>query len=226
MANVTTRTARSSALIGALVVGALLLVGAVIGAIPRLTGILGDVWNGRADLLTGRVPQVPVDGTIPDVPAGVDYAGVLISADAPLVLSRTLQVIAASLDSLLLIGAGLLVVLLALRMLQSRPFAKLLAWGLGGVSVLAVAASTIAPQLEAWAVDVAVRELGYAVYDSSHDGSFKADGPDVIALSLWDPLWVLDRIDPALLLIGIALGTLGLLTAHGVRLQRDTDGLV
>lgn len=227
--NPAVRTARTTALVTALTIGALLLIGSLIGAIPAIAGILGDIWNGRVDLLTGRTPQIPVNGTIPPVDSDTGstvYNGVTISSDAPLALPRALQAIAATLNLLVVVGGSLLVVMLAVRMLRSRPFARLLAWGLGIVGVIMVTAAAIAPQLEAAAVDVAVRELGYAVYDNGHDGLFTADGADAIALPLWDPLWILDRVDITLLLIGIVIGLVGLLVAEGVRLQKDTEGLV
>lgn len=220
-------TARTTALITALIIGALLLVGSLIGAIPVISGILGDVWNGRADLLTGRSPQIPIDGTSGPVDSnGAAYNGVTISADAPMALPRALQAIAATLNVMAIAGGSLLVVLLALRMLRSRPFARLLSWGLGVVGVIAIAAAAVAPQLEAAAVGVAVRELGYAVYGDGHDGTFTADGPDAIALPLWDPLWILDRVDITLLLVGIVLGLVALLVAEGTRMQKDMEGLV
>ncbi|HTN55309.1 MAG TPA: hypothetical protein VLZ82_03935, partial [Microbacterium sp.] len=220
-------TLRATALTTALVVGALLLVGSLIGAIPVIAGILGDVWNGRADLLPGRSPQIPIDGSSAPVDSdGVAYNGVTISSDASLALPRALQAIAATLNVMAIAGGSLLVVLLALRMLRSRPFARLLSWGLGIVGLIAIAAAAIAPQLEVAAVDVAVRELGYAVAAEGHDGTFTADGPDAIALPLWDPLWMLDRVDITLLLIGIMLAVVALLVAEGTRMQKDTEGLV
>ncbi|QTV79126.1 hypothetical protein [Microbacterium sp. NIBRBAC000506063] len=89
-----------------------------------------------------------------------------------------------------------------------------------------IVAAAVAPQLEALAVDLAVRELGYAVYDAGHSGVFTPDGPDAIELPLWDWLWVLDRVDPTLLLLGVLIFVLGVLVADGTRLQRDTEGLV
>lgn len=223
----TNTTARTIALITALIIGALLLIGSLIGAIPVISGIFGDVWNGRADLLTGRSPQIPIDGTSGPVDSdGAAYHGVTISADAPLALPRALQTVAAILNIMAIAGGSLLVVLLAVRMLRSRPFARLLSWGLGVVGVIAIAAAAVAPQLEAAAVGVAVRELGYAVYGDGHDGTFTADGPDAIALSLWDPLWILDRVDITLLLIGIVLGLVALLVGEGTRMQKDMEGLV
>lgn len=222
MADAVARTARSATLVVALIVGAVLVIGSALGAIPALAGIFGDIWNGRADLLTGRAPAL---GGGSDA-AETNYAGVIISADAALATPRMLQAVAALLAIGLVVCGGLLLVLLSLRMLRSRPFARLLAWGLGVVGLLAVVVAAVAPQLEVLAVDLAVQELDLPLYDASHDGMFTADGADAIALALWDPLWILDRVDPALMLLGLVLGALGLLTAHGVRLQRETEGLI
>ncbi|MGO3233116.1 MAG: hypothetical protein ACTIKT_06570 [Microbacterium sp.] len=230
MMNATGQTARSAALVAALIVGALLLIGTLFGAAATIFGILGDTWNGRVDLITGSAPQVAVDGAPADAVAsetnGVTYSGALVTADAPLALPRALQVAAAALGALVMIGGGLLLVMLAVRMLRTRPFARILAWGLGLVGLVAILAATVAPQLEAAAVSIGIRDLGYALYDDAHDGSFVAGGPDALALPLWDPLWMLDRVDPVLLMVGITLGVLGFLVADAVRMQRDTEGLV
>lgn len=233
MMNSTGQAVRSTALIAALIVGALLVVGALFGATATITGILGDTWNGRVDLLTGSAPRVAVDGSLPDAGSdvaaeagGVTYSGALVTADAPLALPRALQVAAAALSALVIIGGGLLLVLLAVRMLRTRPFVRALAWGMGLVGLVAILAATVAPQLEAAAVDIGIRDLGYALYDGAHDGSFIAGGPDALALPLWDPLWIIDRVDPVLLMIGLTLGVLGFLVSDAVRMQRDTEGLV
>lgn len=221
---------RNTALIVAIVVGALLAAGALVGATTTVIGILADVWNGRADLLTGSAPRVAMNGAPADADgtevSGVTYAGALISADAPLPLPRALQTASAVLGALVMIGGGLLLVLLAVRMLRTRPFARVLAWGLGIVGLVAILAATVAPQLEAAAVDIGVRELGYAIYHDAHDGSFTVGGPDALALPLWDPLWIVDRVDPVLLIVGITLVVLGTLVTDALRLQRDTEGLV
>jgi len=221
---------RSTVLIFALAIGALLAVGGLFGAAASVIGILGDLWNGRVDLLTGSAPRVAIDGAPADAGAsetnGVTYSGALVTADAPLALPRALQAISAALGALVVISGGLLLVLLAVRMLHTRPFARVLTWGLGVVGLVAILAATVAPQLEAAAVAIGIRELGYAVYDDAHDGSFVAGGQDVLALPLWDPLWILDRVDPVLLMVGITLGVLGFLVADAVRMQRDVEGLV
>ncbi len=230
MMNTTGKTTRSAVLIVALIVGSLLGIGTLFGTAATIFGILADTWNGRVDLITGSAPQVAVDGTPADAGAsetnGVTYYGALVTADAPLALPRALQAISAALGALVMIGGGLLLVTLAVRMLRTRPFARILAWGLGLVGLFAILAATVAPQLEAAAVDIGIRDLGYALYDDTHDGSFVAGGPDALALPLWDPLWILDRVDPVLLMVGITLGVLGFLVADAVRMQRDTDGLV
>lgn len=219
------RAARSAALIVSLVIGGLILLGAVISAVPRIAGYFSDYWNGRAGLLTAREPQVPISGPSLEE-GGLSYAGVIIASDEDLLASRVLQAVAEGLGILVIVAASLLVVLLAVRLLGRRPFARLLSWGLGMVGILVIVAAAVAPQLEALSVDLAVNKLGYAVYDAAHSGVFTPDGPDAIELPLWDWLWVLDRVNPTLLLLGIVIFVLGLLVTDGIRLQRETEGLV
>lgn len=216
------RHLRRVALIIALVLGALILVGTVLTAIPRLSGFFTDYWNGRANLVTGSQPNLAG----PMGAGGADYAGVTIASDAALTVPRVLQAVSAGLGLLVIIAASALVVILALRMLRARPFARVLSWGLGIVGGLVVLLAAVAPQLEALAVDRAVTDLGYPVLDSAHDGVFTPGGPDVIQLNLWDSLWVLDRVEPTLMLLGVVLVILAFLVARGIRFQRDTEGLV
>lgn len=217
---------RTSALIAALVVGGALLVASIIGAVPTLSAYFGGFWTGRADLMTGRSPQIPVNGEVPTEPSGADYPGVLISSSEALSGPRTLQAIAAALAIVVVIAGSLLLVILAVKMLRGRSFARLLGWGLGGVGLLVVIASALAPQLEALAVDLGVQELGYRIYDPAADALMTVDSPDAVILSLWDFEWILDRMDPAGVLLGVIIAVLGLLIIDGTRLQRDTEGLV
>lgn len=218
------RTGRSGALIVALVLGGMLLLGSAISSIPRISGYFTGYWTGHSDLLTGREPSVGTAGSMSDVDR-VDYSGVVIVSDQALLLPRTLQAIAEGLGVLVIIAGGALAVTLAVRMLRGRPFVRMLAWGLGSVGVLTMLAGAIAPQLHAWAVDAGVRALGYEVHEGS-DGALTADGPELIVLPQWDALWVLDRVDVTLLLLGVIIAVVGLLVADGARLQRETDGLV
>lgn len=228
MSTTTSRTARSGALITSLALGALLLLGTAISAIPRIAGYFTGHWTGYGDLITGREPSIQISDAVP-APSevdGVDYSGVVIVSDQSLVMPRLLQASAEGLGILVILAGGALAIMLALRMLRGRPFARMLSWGLGAMGVLTVITGSVAPQLNAGAVDVAVRELGYAVYDSSPDGMLTPNGPEAIALPLWDPLWVIDRMDVTLLLLGVIISVVGLLVADGVRLQRDAEGLI
>lgn len=217
---------RTTALIAALVVGGGLLVASIIDAVPTLSAYFRDHWNGRADLMTGRSPQIPVGGEVPADPAGVAYPGVLLSSSEALTGPRALQAAAAALAILVVIAGSALLVLLAVRMLRGRSFARLLGWGLGALGLLVLIAAAVAPQLDAWAVDLAVQELGYRIYDPAVDAVMTADSPDAVILSLWDLEWILDRVDVPGLLFGVIIAILGLLVLDGTRLQRDTEGLV
>lgn len=226
MSNTAVRAGRSTALIAALVVGAVLFAAAIIGAIPALSGYFLDYWNGRADLMTGHVPQIPVGGEVPAEPGGANYSAVLISSAEALTGPRVLQAVAAALGILVVIGGSLLAVLLAVRMLRGRPFARLLSRGLGTLGALVMIAAAVAPQLNALAVDLAVQELGYRIYDPAADVTMTADGVESVVLSLWDLEWILDRVDLTGFLLGVIVGVVALLVADGTRLQRDTEGLV
>ncbi|GAA3905273.1 hypothetical protein [Microbacterium invictum] len=226
MSRTAVRAGRSTALIAALVVGAALLAAAIIGAIPTVSGYFLDYWNGRADLMTGHVPQIPVHGEVPAEPDDANYSGVLISSTEALTGPRMLQAIAAVLGILVVITGSLLAVLLAVRMLRGHSFTRLFSWGLGALGALVMIAAAVAPQLNALAVDIAVQELGYRIYDPAVDVTMTADGVESVILSLWDLEWILDRVDLTGFLLGVIIALLGLLVADGTRLQRDTEGLV
>lgn len=218
------RPVRRGALIVALAIGGLLLLGSAFSAVPRIVGYFTGYWNGHSDLLTGREPSVRTsDASEID---RVDYSGIVIVSDQALVLPRVLQALAEGLGILVIVAGGVLTIMLALRMLRGRPFARTLAWGLGVVGLLAIVAGAVAPQLQAWAVDAAVRELGYEVSGPDSGAVLTPGGPEVIVLPLWNPLWVLDRVDVTLLLLGVIIAIVGLLVADGLRLQRETEGLV
>jgi|GEM_PF-1157783 len=225
MTHTAARAGRTTALVAALVLGGALLVASVIGAVPTIAGFFLDYWNGRADLMTGRFPEIPRAGGMSQV-GGADYAGVLIASAEPLVGPRALQATATGLGVLVIIGGSLLAVLLATRMLAGRSFTRLLSWGLGALGLLVMLAAALAPQLQALAVDIAVQDLGYRIYDPAADAVMTADGPESVILSLWDPEWILDRVDVTLFLLGAVIAVLGLLVTDGTRLQRETEGLV
>src|SRR5690606_12659916 len=91
MSSTAVRTGRSAALIAALIVGALLFAASVIAAFPTLSGYFVDYWNGRVDLMTGHVPQIPVGGEVATEPGNANYSGVLISSAEALTGPRLLQ---------------------------------------------------------------------------------------------------------------------------------------
>lgn len=86
--------------------------------------------------------------------------------------------------------------------------------------------AVLAPQLDALAVDLAVQELGLGILDPEGDGMMTESSPELVILTLWDPIWTLARIDFTSLLLGAVISVMGFLVHDGVRLQRDTDGLV
>ena len=123
---------RTSALIAALVVGGALLVASIIGAVPTLSAYFGGFWTGRADLMTGRSPQIPVNGEVPTEPSGADYPGVLISSSEALSGPRTLQAIAAALAIVVVIAGSLLLAIMinVMFFMGFPPVAQYVAKGL------------------------------------------------------------------------------------------------
>lgn len=73
---------------------------------------------------------------------------------------------------------------------------------------------------------LAVQELGYRIFDPEVDTVTTESSPELVMLTLWDPLWTLARIDFTTLLLGAVTSVLGFLVHDGVRPQRDTAGLV
>ncbi len=92
--------------------------------------------------------------------------------------------------------------------------------------LFALGVSVSAPQFEAPAVDLAAQELGYRIFDFEVDTVMTESSPELVILTLWKPIWTLTRIEFTALLLGAAISVMGFLVHDGVRLQRDTAGLV
>lgn len=213
---------RTAAVAVALIVGSILLLLAVLGAVPNVASHFTGNWNGVADLVTPDVPFSETALTTKD--GGPAYSGVLISSPEPLVASRVLMATAAALGGLTAILGSLLIVVLAARLLMRRSFTRLARWGLVVLGVVVMLTAAIVPQLEVLSVDLAVQELGYPIA-ADGGGPTTPDSPDVISPGLWG-IWAVNRVDWTLFLLGGMLALLGFLVADGVRLQRDTEGLV
>ncbi|CAG7604658.1 hypothetical protein ACFPZL_03975 [Leucobacter soli] len=219
------RVGRSITAIIALAIGSLLLLGALVSAIPMMLSHFTDLWNGFADLSTARLPFEQDPNTL-DGESSAAYAGVLLTSGDPLTAPRLLQSAQTALTLLVVVAGSLAAILLAIRLLRRRPFARHLRWSLLVLGLLVMVLATVGPQLEALAVDIAAEDLGYAIYQRDGDGILTSTTPDSIMQNLWDPIWVVGRFDLILLLVGGMVAMFGFLLSDGERAQRETDGLV
>lgn len=216
---------RIAAAVVALVLGGLLLLATLAAAVPMILNHFTDLWNGFADLSTVALP-FGQDQNSPDPVTTASYAGVLLTSSEALALPRALLAWQSALTLLVLLTGGLMLVLVAVRLLRGRPFTRLLRWGMVVLGLLIVVFATVGPQLEALALDTASQELGFPIYDYAGDGILTATTPDSIMLNLWDPIWVVGRFELVPLVIGGLVAMFGFFIADGERIQRDTDGLV
>lgn len=216
---------RVTALTLALMLGSLFLLLSLGGAVGGVLSAFTGNWNGEADLIT---PRVPFGESWDDVGKsdGAAYAGVLISSDDALPVPRALLAGDAALTSLVAIVGSLLVMVLAIRLLMRRSFSRLARWGLGVLGILLMVKAVVGPQLPVLSVDLALQELGYPIATDGGSGMMTENSPELVSLGLWDPVWVLARVDLTLFLLGAIVAVVGFLVADGVRLQRETEGLI
>jgi ABC-type glycerol-3-phosphate transport system permease component len=226
MSNTGRSVTRTVPLVLALLLGTLLLLLSSLGAIANVLSSFAGNFNGEAEIVTPRMPFIDSWADIDPKGTEASYAGVMISSPDPLVASRTLQATTAGFESLIMIVGSLLVVLMAASLLRGRGFSRLARWGLAMLGLLIMLSAVLSPQLNALAVDLAVNDLGFRVFDSMLDSVMTETSPESVVLTLWDPIWTLARIDFTALLLGAVISVLGFLVHDGVRLQRDTAGLV
>lgn len=208
-----------------LALSSLLLLGSVLAAIPMILNHFTDHWNGFASLATVSLP-LGQDDTVFESGTAATYSGVLISSNEALLLPRIAQLAHTVLTLLVVIAGSLAAVLVAIRLMRKRSFARHLRWSLITLGLLVIVLATVGPQLDALSVDAAVGELGYPMYHKVSDGILTPTTPDSIMLNLWDPISVIGRFDLILLLTGGLVAVFGILAADGERIQRDTEGLV
>lgn len=205
-----------------------LLAGVVLGFVALNTifvGLfMGAYYNGELYLSTTRVPFEP-DGTEWGT-GDVSYGSLNIGSSEPLIASRALSTVADVLHQLVLITIAVLLIAIAASMLMRRPFTRVLRWGLVILGCMIVVSGAIAPQLDALAAGLAVQELGYPAvvidgpgYEGVPDGEYA-----LVTSNSWT--YILMEVDAVLTAIGVALVLLGIVIGDGIRLQRETEGLV
>lgn len=193
------RAVRIVSLILALLVGSFVFLVSVLGLVPVITTPFDQYWNGQAETTHGPP---------------------LISSDAELVAPRALQAVAELMNSLIGLLGGLVLLLVAGRLLARSSFTALVRWGLVALGVLVMLKAAVAPQLKVLAVDLALLELGYPIASRDGSGGYFETDPQQFYLGLWDPFWTLNRVEIVLFLLGATIAVLGFMVADGMRLRR------
>lgn len=185
---------------------------------------MGYQFSGELPLNSPRVPFQP-NSAAPNE-GGPFYSTLGFSSSEPLVAARAASTAADVLHQLVLVALAALLIAIAVSMLAHRPFTRVLRWGLVILGALIVVSGAIAPQLDALASGLAAQELGYPTividgpgYEGVPEGEWA-----LVTSSSWT--YILMQIDAGLTAIGVALVLLGILIGDGIRLQRDTEGLV
>jgi hypothetical protein len=194
-----TSAVRTVSLILALVVGSIFFIGAGLGSVPHVAEPFDQYWHGQADTTTG---------------------GTVIDSDEALPAPRALQASAIALTSLSEIFGSLILIVLAGLLLARKGFTRIAGWSLAGLGILIIVTAAVAPQLRSLAVDLAIRELGYPIADRDGTGGYTEPRPEEYYLGLWDPFWILNRVELIPFLLGAIIVVLGFLVADGIRLQR------
>ena len=155
-----------------------------------------------------------------------DTAISTISSAEPLIASRAASTVADVLHQGVLIVMAVLLIAIAVSLLAHRPFTRVLRTGLIVLGALIIVSGAIAPQLDALAAGLAAQELGYptVVIDGFDNGEPLPTEYAMVTFGSWT--WTLLQIDAVLTSIGVALVFVGILIGEGIRLQRDTEGLV
>ena len=204
-----------------------LIAGAILGLVAVGTigiAVFSSYWfYGELPLSSNRVPFQP-DGT--QQIGEVVYTTVGIGSAEPLVGARAASTVADVLNQLFLLALAVLLISIAVSLLARRPFTRMLRGGLIILGALIVVSGAISPQLDALAAGLAAQELGFPTividgpgYEGVPEGEYA-----LVTSSSWT--YTFGQIDAGLTAIGVALVLLGILIGDGIRLQRETEGLV
>ena len=201
-------------LVLASVIAGLFVLLATLSAIHVISDHFTWNWSGHAQLLTGRYPfidswaELPKDGE-------ASYSGVNISSAEALRVPRALQAVDIAMSSLVGILGGLLVVLIAVRLLARKSVSRIARWGLLGLGILIMVKSTVGPQLQVLAVNIAVQELGYPILDPlAGDGLTEQQFPEGITLGMLG-IWAITPADSLLFSTGAIIAVMGFMLAGG-----------
>lgn len=187
-------------------------------------------------LVTSWSVTSPVDGSFPftaavalpetneiaglDGIAGtrVSHSDALVEGTGPLIVPRVLTGVATVLPFLTVIAGCIGVIALTRRLMGQRPFARAGQVFLAILSALSLAGSIVIPWFTALASQLALDELGLP-----QGGDEAIIGEPWLVAHSFSPTQ--DIVWP-MLALGVVLGLVAALWARGLRLQRDSEGLV
>jgi hypothetical protein len=175
-------------------------------------------WNGQANLLTGRYPFIDSWAELSPYDEAT-YSGVHIASDDTLFVPRALQAIDTAMSSLIKLLGGLVVLLIAIRLLARKSVSRLARWGLLALGILIMVKSQVGPQLQVLSVNLAVQDLGYPIVDQlAGDGMTESQFPEGITPGMLG-IWALTPADGLLFLTGAIIAVAGFLLTDKVRRQ-------
>jgi hypothetical protein len=211
----TPREAVQHGLLGALLAAAgLALVGGVFFGLWHIATVFQHPFAFHAAYAAPGWPEVASAS-----PTAQFYGEILVETGLPLVTERLLEAASVSLPYLTVIVGAVGVIVLARRLMTSRPFARPARVLLFALSASAAALAVLAPWLSSLAAASAIRALGMPTNGS------RVPDPDLDAWVSPTSFGTQD-VDWPLLTIAVVLFLVALLWRHAARFQKDTEGLV
>ncbi|MDA3146289.1 hypothetical protein JSO19_02715 [Leucobacter sp. UCMA 4100] len=205
---------------------ALITAASVVGLVALLYALLITSWSvtnpvGGSFSFTAAV-AMPETNEIAGLSglggSRVSHDTALVEGFEPLILPRVLTGVATALPFATVIAGCLGVIALTRRLVGQRPFARTGQVFLAVIAGLSLVGSVVIPWFTALAAEVALTELGLP----SSGEAPSAAGSWLVA-GHYSPL---QDTDWPMLALGVVLGLVAMLWARGVRLQRDSEGLI
>lgn len=201
-----------------LMLGVITTLGTLLTFSSGISQPFNETFVAEAELSTPRYPFIDSWSELSVKGFDPVYAGVIIQSSEPLPEARALRAVESALNSLVGILAGLSLVVVAVGLLRGRVFTSAARWMIGLLGVTVMITALAAPQLDALAVDIAVQQLGFPIFNSYTDTMMSEGSPELVVLALWDPLWALNRVDFAAFLLGAVIAFTGFLVRDGLQL--------
>jgi hypothetical protein len=207
------------------VIACLVVLDGLMSGLYRVPDQFVSNWNGQAGLITGRYPFIDSWAELPKDGEAI-YSGVHIASSEALPVPRALQAIDIAMSSLIRVLGGLMVALIALRLLAQKSVNRLARWGLTALGILIMVKSQVGPQLQVLAVNYAVQDLGYPIVDQlAGNGMTESQFPEGITLGMLG-VWAIGPADTLLFLTGAIIAMLGFLLVDRTRVKQATASLI